>query len=134
MAKSTMTRAQALEFAINFMITVDADAEVDDPMAKETVAVLTKMHEQLSKPRTKAVSKARKLNESLAEKVAECFPFDGGLQTTKDVVEMGFPEITTTQKAAAVLRVACEMGWIEKIIDGKKVAYRTTHPYIGEDA
>lgn len=134
MAKSTMTRAQALEFAINFMITVDADAEVDDPMAKETVTVLTKMHEQLSKPRTKAVSKARKLNESLAEKVAECFPFDGGLQTTKDVVEMGFPEITTTQKAAAVLRVACEMGWIEKITDGKKVAYRTAHPYIGEDA
>lgn len=134
MAKSTMTRAQALEFAINFMITVDADAEVDDPMAKETVTVLTKMHEQLSKPRTKAVSKARKLNESLAEKVAECFPFDGGLQTTKDVVEMGFPEITTTQKAAAVLRVACEMGWIEKITDGKKVAYRTTHPYTGEDA
>lgn len=134
MAKSTMTRAQALEFAINFMITVDADAEIDDPMAKETVAVLTKMHEQLSKPRTKTVSKARKLNESLAEKVAECFPFNGGLQTTKDVVEMGFPEITTTQKAAAVLRVACEMGWIEKITDGKKVAYRTTHPYIGEDA
>lgn len=134
MAKSTMTRAQALEFAINFMITVDTDAEVDDPMAKETVAVLTKMHEQLSKPHAKAVSKARKLNESLAEKVAECFPFDGGLQTTKDVVEMGFPEITTTQKAAAVLRVACKMGWVEKIANGKKVAYRTTHPYTGEDA
>lgn len=138
MAKSNITRKQALENALIFCnyanvtaLTIEGHEGID---WMETANVLTKMHEQLSKPHAKAVSKARKLNESLAEKVAECFPFDGGLQTTKDVVEMGFPEITTTQKAAAVLRVACEMGWIEKITDGKKVAYRTTHPYIGEDA
>ena len=117
-----MTRKQDLEFAI---------ANIEN---EEVTEVLGKMLESISKPRAKQVSKARKLNESLAEKVAECFPFDGGLQTTKDVVEMGFPEITTTQKAAAVLRVACEMGWVEKITNGKKVAYRTTHPYTGEDA
>lgn len=132
MAKSTMTRKQAIELAIHVLSTTREDW--DAAPLEDAVEVLTKMHEQLSKPHAKAVSKARKLNESLAKKVAERFPFDGGLQTTKDVVEMGFPEITTTQKAAAVLRVAYEMGWIEKITDGKKVAYRTTHPYIGEDA
>ena len=133
-----MTRKQALEFAIDGVEYArnlwETDGDWSPEQSDEVITVLKKMLESISKPRAKQVSKARKLNESLAEKVAECFPFDGGLQTTKDVVEMGFPEITTTQKAAAVLRVACEMGWVEKITNGKKVAYRTTHPYIGEDA
>lgn len=130
MAKSTMTRAQALEFAINFMITVDADAEVDDPMAKETVAVLTKMHEQLSKPRTKAVSKARKLNESLAAEIAHHIPAEG--MTSKDIVNLGNPAVTTTQKAVAVMRVAEELGLVTRVKDGKKISYKATDN--GEDA
>ena len=138
MTKSTMTRKQALEFAALALEYMNMEGIHPDTLTDvnylEVVEVLGKMHEQLSKPRAKAVSKARKLNESLAEKVSECFPFDGGLQTTKDVVEMGFPEITTTQKAAAVLHVACEKGWIEKVTVGKKIAYRTTLPYVGEDA
>jgi CHAT domain-containing protein len=130
MAKSTMTRAQALEFAINFMITVDADAEVDDPMAKETVAVLTKMHEQLSKPRTKAVSKARKLNESLAAEIVHHIPAEG--MTSKDIVNLGNPAVTTTQKAVAVMRVAEELGLVTRVKDGKKISYKATDN--GEDA
>ena len=90
----------------------------------EVGKVLGNMLEQVSKPRAKAVSKARKMNENLAERVVECFGFNGELQTTKDVVAMGFSEITTTQKAAAVLHVACEMGLAEKVTEGKKVAYR----------
>lgn len=127
MAKSTITRKSALSAAIiafdylNFEgIQIEGIAE-DYSDIKET---LGKMLEQVSKPRAKAVSKARKMNENLAERVMECFPFDGGLQTTKDVVSMGFAEITTTQKAAAVLRVACEMGLAEKVTEGKKIAYR----------
>ena len=130
MAKSTMTRAQALEFAINFMITVDADAEVDDPMAKETVAVLTKMHEQLSKPRAKAVSKARKLNESLAAEIAHHIPAEG--MTSKDIVNLGNPAVTTTQKAVAVMRVAEELGLVIRVKDGKKISYKSADN--GEDA
>ena len=118
--KKNITRAQALTNAIEWI----ADAAGDDTEMLETVEVLEKMHKQLVKPRKAAVSKARKMNENLAERIMECFPFDGGLQTTKDVVAMGFAEITTTQKAAAVLRVACEMGLAEKITEGKKVAYR----------
>ena len=127
MAKSTITRKSALSAAIiafdylNFEgIQIKGIAE-DYSDIKET---LGKMLEQVSKPRAKAVSKARKMNENLAERVMECFPFDGGLQTTKDVVAMGFAEIATTQKAAAVLRVACEMGLAEKVTEGKKIAYR----------
>lgn len=117
--KKNMTRAQALQFAINFITTVDADAEVTDPMAKEAIEVLGNMHEQLTKPRAKAVSKARKGNEALAQWV---YNHAGDVVTTKDVVAMGKPEITTTQKAAAVLRVACELGLFTKG-DGKQVAY-----------
>ena len=127
MTKSNVTRKSALSAAIiafdylNFEgIQIEGIAE-DYSDIKET---LNNMLVQVSKPRAKAVSKARKMNENLAERVMECFPFDGGLQTTKDVVAMGIAEIATTQKAAAVLRVACEMGLAEKVVEGKKVAYR----------
>lgn len=109
MANTTITRAQALQFAID---NIDND-EVKD--------VLGKMLAQVTKPRKAAVSKARKVNENLANKVAE---LAGDEVTTKDVVALGLPEITTTQKAAAVLRVACELGKFEKVVDGKKVGYK----------
>jgi hypothetical protein len=128
MTKSTITRKQALENALIFCnyanvtaLTIEGNENID---WVETANILGKMLAQVSKPRAKAVSKARKANENLAERVMECFPFDGELQTTKDVVAMGFAEITTTQKAAAVLRVACEMGLAEKVTEGKKIAYR----------
>ena len=128
MTMSNVTRKSALSAAIiafDFLnmegIRPEGMSDVDYMEVKET---LSKMLEQVSKPRAKAVSKARKMNENLAERIMECFPFDGGLQTTKDVVAMGFAEITTTQKAAAVLRVACEMGLAEKVTEGKKVAYK----------
>jgi len=107
--KNTITRAQALQFAID---NIDND-EVKD--------VLSKMLAQVTKPRKAAVSKARKVNENLAKKVAE---LAGDEVTTKDVVALGIPEITTTQKAAAVLRVACELGKFEKVTEGKKVTYK----------
>lgn len=115
MTKSTITRKAALEFAI---------ANLPE---NEYTAVLAKMLEQISKPRKAVVSKARLLNEGLARKVVEQFPAEGSV-TTKDVVGMGFPEIATTQKAAAVLRVACELGIATKDVDGKKVSYRAADP------
>lgn len=109
MANTTITRAQALQFAID---NIDND-EVKD--------VLGKMLAQVTKPRAAAVSKARKVNENLATKLADTVE---GEVTTKDVVALGIPEIGTTQKAAAVLKVAVELGFFEKVTEGKKVTYR----------
>ena len=107
-----ITRADALAYAIG--------ACADNP---EVVTVLTHMHEQLTKPRAKAVSKARKANESLASKVRDAVSAHGDGMTTKDIVNLGMPEITTTQKAAAVCRVAVELGYLHKNVDGKNITY-----------
>lgn len=111
-----ITRAQALTNGIAY-----ANANGD----KDTAEVLGKMLAQVTKPRKAAVSKARKANENLAKKVAELIADDHDTAiTTKDVVALGIAEIATTQKAAAVLRVACELGKFEKVVDGKKVGYK----------
>ena len=107
--KKNMTRAQALQFAID---------NVDNDEVKE---VLGNMLAQVTKPRKAAMSKARKINENLA---GEVFKLAGDEVTTKDVVGLGIAEIATTQKAAAVLRVACELGKFEKVTEGKKVVYK----------
>ena len=119
---ANITRKSALSAAIialdylNFEGIYDLGIDDNYNDIKET---LNKMLEQVSKPRAKAISKARKGNEALAQWV---YDHAGDVVTTKDIVAMGKPEIATTQKAAAVLRVACEMGLFTKG-DGKKVAY-----------
>lgn len=128
MAKSTMTRKQAIELAIHVLSTTRGDW--DGAPLEDAVEVLTKMYEQLSKPRTKAVSKARKLNESLAAEIAHHIPAEG--MTSKDIVNLGNPAVTTTQKAVAVMRVAEELGLVTRVKDGKKISYKSTDN--GEDA
>ena len=110
--KKNITRAQALTNGIAY-----ANANGD----KDTAEVLGNMLAQVTKPRKAAVSKARKMNENLVSKI---YDLAGDEVTTKDVVAFGLPEIATTQKAAAVLRVACELGKFEKVVDGKKVGYK----------
>lgn len=118
--KKNITRAQALEFAINIIrIAVDNGITESDGVAE--TEVLSKMLDQLNKPRKATVSKARLMNENLARALAE--KADGEI-TTKDAVAFGIPEIGTTQKAAAVLRVAIELGLFEKVTEGKKVTYK----------
>ena len=107
-----ITRADAIAFAIK---ACEGNAEVVD--------VLTNMHAQLTAPRKATVSKARKLNESLAGKLRDAITERGDGMSTKDIVALGIPEITTTQKAAAVARVACELGYIHKCVDGKSITY-----------
>ena len=128
MAKSTMTRKQAIELAIHVLSTTREDW--DAAPLEDAVEVLTKMHEQLSKPHAKAVSKARKLNESLAAEIAHYIPAEG--MTSKDIVNLGNPAVTTTQKAVAVMRVAEELGLVTRVKDGKKISYKATDN--GEDA
>lgn len=128
MAKSTMTRKQAIELAIHVLSTTREDW--DAAPLEDAVEVLTKMYEQLSKPHAKAVSKARKLNESLAAEIAHHIPAEG--MTSKDIVNLGNPAVTTTQKAVAVMRVAEELGLVTRVKDGKKISYKSTDN--GEDA
>ena len=114
-----ITRAQALESALTL---VKESAEFDDKWG-EVAEVLEKMHAQLVKPRKANVSKARKLNEGLAQKVHAELVKHGDGATTKDIVNFGIPEITTTQKASAVCRVGVDLGIIRKCVDGKVITY-----------
>jgi len=111
-----MTRKQALEFAMKLI-----EDTSDAPEFVAAHEVLSKMLESISKPRTKQVSKARTMNENTAKALWNISP---EVLTTKAATEMGIPEIMTTQKAAAVLRVGVELGLFEKIAEGKKVTYR----------
>jgi CHAT domain-containing protein len=135
MAKSTITRKSALSAAIiafDFLnmesIRPEGMPDVDYTEVKE---VLGNMLAQVSKPRAKAVSKARLMNENLAREIAEVLPAEG--LTSKQIVELGNPAITTTQKAAAVMRVAEELGLTVKVKDGKKISYKPAEND-GEDA
>ena len=126
MTKSNVTRKSALSAAIiafDFLnmesIRPDGMPDVDYMEVKETLA---KMLEQVSKPRAKAVSKARKANEYLASTIVKQMPVDG--LTSKEIVAIGLPDVATTQKAAAVMRVAEELGLVAKVKDGKKISYK----------
>ena len=126
MTKSNVTRKSALSAAIiafDFLnmegIRPEGMPDVDYMEVKET---LGKMLEQVSKPRAKAVSKARKANEYLASVIVKQMPADG--MTSKEIIAIGLPDVATTQKAAAVMRVAEELGLVAKIKDGKKISYK----------
>lgn len=121
---NTITRAYALEFAINAVLThPDYNPEVDTHVP-EVVDVLTKMHTAITKPRTKreGPTKARTENERLARELVAAIP-DGGEVTAKWVTEH-VRGVLTTQKAAAVARVGIDLGIIAKVVDGRKVTYR----------
>ena len=120
MSKNTITRAQAIELAIYVLSNTHEDWD-GRPLA-DAVTVLNKMHEQLVKPRAKAVSKARVANEGLAKKLAKMLPAEG--LGSKGIVGLGLPEVATTQKAAAVMRVAEELGLVQKVVDKKVITYK----------
>lgn len=134
MTKSTYTRKQALSIAITAVNYLNTEAITIGGLTGndylEVADVLAHMLEQVSKPRAKAVSKARKMNENLAAEVAKALPAEG--LTSKQIVELGNPAITTTQKAAAVMRVAEELGYAHKVKDGKKISYVPAEDSEGE--
>lgn len=123
---TTITRADAIAFAYDVIlgiITGDGFAlEEDNAKAAEVLPVLLKMHEQLVKPRKAVVSKARLLNEGLAVKIAKQLPAEG--LSSKGIVGLGFPEVATTQKAVAVMRVAEELGLVERVKDKKNITFK----------
>lgn len=109
--KNTITRAQALEFAI---------ANIDN---EEVIEVLAKMHEQVTKPRKKSdtPSKARILNESLATKCVEAM--EGHEAVTSKWLMEHVNGLLTPQKVTAVMNVAIERGEVVKAKEGKVVTY-----------
>ena len=121
MSKNTVTRAQAIALAIEVLEHAKFEDWDTAPIA-EAQDVLKKMHEQLVKPRAKAVSKARVANEGLAKKLAKMLPAEG--LGSKGIVGLGLPEVATTQKAAAVMRVAEELGLVQKVVDKKNITYK----------
>lgn len=126
MSKNIITRAQAIERAIGAVEHArnlwETDGDWSPEQSDEVITVLKNMHAQLVKPRAKAVSKARKANEYLASVIVKQMPADG--MTSKEIVAIGLPDVATTQKAAAVMRVAEELGLVAKIKDGKKIFYK----------
>ena len=111
MANKNMTRAQALELAI---------AAVDNA---EAVAILEKMHAQVTKPRKRsdAPSKARVANEALAAAAVEAMEGHEAV-TTKWICEH-VRGILTPQKCTAVMRIAVDDGRVIRSKDGKAVTY-----------
>ena len=111
MANKEMTRAQALAFAI------------ENIENEEVVAVLRKMHAQVTKPRKKsdAPSKARILNESLADKCIAAMESHEAV-TSKWLMEH-VNGLLTPQKVTAVMNVAIERGEVTKSKEGKTVTY-----------
>lgn len=117
----TITRAQAIALAIEVLEHAKSEDWDTAPIA-EAQDVLKKMHAQLVKPRAKAVSKARLANENLARKLAKMLPAEG--IGSKAIVGLGLPEVATTQKAAAVMRVAEELGLVKKVVEKKVITYK----------
>lgn len=133
MTKSNVTRKSALSAAIIALDYLNFEGIQIEGIAEDYSDIKTtlgNMLEQVSKPRAKAVSKARKMNENLAAEVAKALPAEG--LTSKQIVELGNPAITTTQKAAAVMRVAEELGYAHKVKDGKKISYVPAKDVEGE--
>ena len=110
--QNTITRAAAVAYAIE---------HIDNA---EVIEVLTKMHEQLTKPRKKsdAPTKTQIMNANLAKAAVEAIREHGEPVTTKWITEH-VNGIMTPQKCTAVMKVAIDAGTITKNKDGKTITY-----------
>lgn len=115
MAEKAMTRAEAVQFAIE--VVRDHEGEC------EALTVLEKIHAQLTKPRKKsdAPSKTRLINENLANKCIEAIKGHDKV-TSKWLVEH-VNGLLTPQKTTAVMKIAIDDGRAVRIKEGKTVYY-----------
>ena len=123
MAEKKMTRAQAIEFAID-NIAANCMGDMEKTGANEAIEILEKMHAQITKPRKKsdAPTKTQILNANLAEKCFEAISEKGEAVTSKWICEH-VNGIMTPQKCTAVMRLLVNDGRIVKSKDGKAVVY-----------
>ena len=113
------TRAQALESAIAL---TREQWEVDDSW-REVTAVLERMLTSITRPRTKQTSKTRVTNERLAAWLRDYVSAHGDGVTASEIAAAENPEIGTPQKAVAVAKVACELGYLARNKSGKVTTY-----------
>lgn len=109
-----ITRPVTLEILADFYMEHNPDPDF------EVLACAGKMYKTVQPKPKAAVAKtqARKDNEDFAEWVFNNAKSD--IITTTDVVALGHPKITSTQKASAVLRVGVEMGYFTCEVNKKK--------------
>ena len=116
--KNTITRAQALEFAIQIVQEHEGDCEA--------VEVLGKMLASITKPRPKTdePSRAAKENARLAAEVLNTLP-KGEAVTAKWMTEH-VNGIMTAQKCTKVMAVLLGAGKVERVekVEGRYVGYR----------
>ena len=122
MANKEMTRAQALDFAIEAMTTmIEWEDLVEE--ADKAIEVLRKMHAQVTKPRKKSdtPSKARIINEGLANKCVAAM--EGHDKVMSKWLIEHVNGLLTPQKTTAVMKIAIEDGRVTKSKEGKSVYY-----------
>ncbi len=83
-------------------------------------------YESLSSRRAAIASEALKENEGLTRSLYDKMRYEVRGVTVRDVIGMGIPGITTTQKAAVVMRAGVELGLFVKLEErvGDGVVYR----------
>lgn len=113
--KNTLTRAQALQLAIKVL-----ENAGDAPEYTAAHDVLARMLASITKPRKATTSKARLMNENLARKVYDAVESSA---TSKEIANLGIAEISSSQKATAVMNVAVDLGLFTKTKDGKCITY-----------
>lgn len=95
----------------------------------ELVAVIDHEIELVSKKRN-TQTKAQKANVELVEKVYEILQASDVPMTAGEVFntarDNGIDEITSNQKASALLKMLVDANRVEKLIDGKKSTFKVT--------
>jgi hypothetical protein len=112
--KSCITRADALKAAIAY-----AQADGNEQVAD----VLGRMLASITRPRAKQTSKARLVNERLAAWLRDYVSANGDGVTASEIAKAGNPAIASSQKAASVAKVACELGYLARNKSGKVTTY-----------
>lgn len=116
--KNTITRAQALEFAIQVVQEREGDCEA--------IEVLSKMLASITKPRPKTdePSRAAKENARLAAEVLRALPADEAVTTAWITEHVN--GIMTSQKCTKVMQLLIAAGKVERVekVEGRYVGYR----------
>ncbi len=117
MSKNEMTRKEALSIAIERL------SDVNDPRFEEAAGVLAHMLAQLSKPKTSTAGQPTKAGVKNTEDARWVF------ENAPDQFDCGWlvshlNGCLTPQKAVAIAKAGISAGLFEKVLDGKKVAYR----------
>lgn len=121
-----MTRKDALTHAIKILKEQDVFGYADE----NAVAVLEKMLAQINKPRaasTPSKSQARVSNEIIVYELADMVE-TGSIINSSWVVGHspygnGQYPVLTPQKVTGIMKVACELGFFERVKDGKAITY-----------